>query len=132
MLRKLLAVAAGIVAAVITVGIVEGIGHALFPPPPGIDISDPEALRRLMASIPAGAKAFVVLAWALGSFLGGWVAAHIASNVKVGAAIMVGMFMLAAGMYTIFSIPHPVWMAGLGLLLPLPMAWLGARVRMQA
>jgi hypothetical protein len=37
--------------------------------------------------------------------------------------------MLAAGGYTIASIPHPAWMAALGLLLPLPMSWLGGRMR---
>jgi hypothetical protein len=129
MIRKLLAVVAGVFAAVLTVGVGEGAGHALFPPPPGTDISNPEALAELMPKIPVGAKAFVVLAWALGSLIGGWVAARVAPGTGAGPALVVGLFMLAAGGYTIASIPHPAWMAALGLLLPLPMSWLGGRMR---
>ncbi|MEZ5399752.1 MAG: hypothetical protein R2729_08775 [Bryobacteraceae bacterium] len=129
MLQRVIAVIAGTVAAVVTVGVVEGVGHAVFPPPPGIDIADPAALADVMHRIPLGAKVAVVLAWAMGSLVGGWVAARFSRDRRVGASLVVGLLMLAAGGYTIAAIPHPRWMASLGLLLPLPMAWLGARLR---
>lgn len=126
--RSVLAVFVGIVVAVLAVFIVESVGHVVFPPPPGVDVSDPEALRELMERIPAGALAFVLLAWVLGSFLGGFTAAKIAVQHRLACALIVGVVMLGAGGMTMMMIPHPLWMMVLGVLLPVPAAWVGARL----
>lgn len=67
----ILAVVAGVVVAVVIVFVFEAAGHSIWPPPPGLDVSDPEALKALMPSIPIGAKVAVVVAWVAGAFGGG-------------------------------------------------------------
>jgi hypothetical protein len=130
--RRLLVVLAGVVLGGIVVALVEGVGHAVFPPPAGVDLTDPEQLAAIMDTIPVGAKLFVVLAWLLGSLSGGWAAVRAAGRLEVGPALrlalVVGTVLLLFGAYTLVTIPHPLWMAGLGILLPLPSAWLGARL----
>ena len=52
--RSILAVIAGVICAVLTVGMIESIGHWVYPPPPGVDISDPDQLRSIMDRLPTG------------------------------------------------------------------------------
>lgn len=126
--KKLLAIFAGMVAGVITVGIVETAGHALFPPPAGMDVTNPEILKSMMSQLPLGAKLTVIVAWALGSLVAGLVAGRIAGTDGLIPALIAGSFLLAGGIYSLVTIPHPVWMAVLGVALPLPMAWLGSKM----
>ncbi|HNV79560.1 MAG TPA: hypothetical protein PKH66_08920, partial [Thermomonas sp.] len=72
-------------------------------------------------------------AWVIGAFDGGFVAALIARNGHPRAAAVVPALMVMAGVVgMIVKMPgHPLWMAVVGLLLPIPAAlagaWLAAR-----
>ncbi|MEO5880758.1 MAG: hypothetical protein ABIR22_11440 [Candidatus Eisenbacteria bacterium] len=126
MLRRLLGVLAGLVAGAIVVALIEGLGHALWPPPAGADLRDPEQLKALIPSLPIGALIAVVLGWAMGSFSGGWMAATISRDFRM--ALVVGFILLCMGVVTMVQIPHPLWMWVMGVALPLPAAWFGARL----
>lgn len=109
MTRLIVGLIVGIFAGGLTVGLVEAIGHAIYPPPAGFDVSNPESLRTLMDQIPLGAKITVVVAWAFGILAGGSAAAFIAKRGPVPAWWVGGiLFSMAAS--TMFSIPHPAWM----------------------
>ena len=70
MLRLILGVLAGVVVGVVVIGVVEGVGHMLFPPPPGLDLTDPLQLHTAMSKVPVQAKVWVLLAWFLGALAG--------------------------------------------------------------
>ena len=67
---RIVGVVAGLVVAMLVVMAVEGAGHAMFPPPEGLDITRPEDQAQLMELIPLGAKIAVVVAWFLGALAG--------------------------------------------------------------
>ena len=122
MLRRLIAIIIGAAAAFIVVAVAESIGHRIYPPPPGVDLSDPEALKSLIDQLPLGALVAVVVAWFCGSFTGGFVAQLVARDGKLIAALSVGGLMLAATLSNFILIPHPLWMLVVGILAPLPLA----------
>ena len=68
--RAIVAVVAGVVAAFVVVALLERLGHMVFPPPPGLDPMKPEDQAKLMSVIPLGAKIAVVVAWFFGSLTG--------------------------------------------------------------
>jgi hypothetical protein len=108
MLRIILGILAGVVAAVLIVFAFEGLGHIVFPPPPGLDLANTEALATIIDQLPVGALAFVMVAWMAGAFGGGALAAGIAR--RPWAAWLVGLIMLAGGAWSMVMIPHPLWM----------------------
>ncbi len=108
MLRIILGTLAGIVAAGLIVLAIESLGHMIYPPPPGIDLANPEALATIIDQLPLGALIAVVVAWIAGSFGGGAVAAKI-SRVHWTAGT-VGAVMVAGGAWSMIEIPHPMWM----------------------
>jgi hypothetical protein len=124
MLRSILAVLAGLVVAWITVSLFEFAGMHAFPPPPGIDVRDPQQLASLIAQMPSGALTLVLTGWVIGALDGGLVAALIARqrvpSIAVGVLVMLGAFLMVA------MVPHPLWMSIAGVLLPVPAALFGA------
>jgi hypothetical protein len=66
---------------------------------------------------------------AICAFAGGFVAAKISRAWPRGAAIVIGCFVMLGVVGMILMVPgHPTWMAILGLVLPVPMALLGAHL----
>ena len=126
LMKTILAVVAGVVVGGAIVFVSEAVGHSLFPPPADINLANPEDVKRLMASLPAGAFAMVLLGWLLGSLAGALVALRIAR--RPAAAWAVAVVFILATTANFFMIPHPAWMIAAGLLIPLASAWLALRL----
>ena len=127
-IRSVLTVLAGAIVAGILIAVVEAIGHHVYPPPPGIDPTDPESLRTAMESMPLGALVAVLLAWGVGTFAGSWLAARIAGRAGMVHGMVVGVLMLVAGVANMLMIPHPLWFWGAGVAVFPLTAWLGGRM----
>lgn len=114
-LRYVLAFLAGALVAGFVVAGIEGLGHAVYPPPAGLDPSDMEQLKAMVATLPIGALLFVLFAWAAGAYAGGLVAARIAPARRGLLAASIGALMLAAVVANLALIPHPLWFAATGI-----------------
>ena len=125
-LRSVLALFAGAVAASALIGLVEALGQRIYPLPAGVDPSNAESLRAAAANVPTGALLIVLLGWALGSAAGGWLAARIASRSPRLHGLALGLPLTAAGISNMLAIPHPPWFLFLGLLVFMPSALGGA------
>ena len=125
--RTILGILAGLVVAWLAMTICEFASLFLHRPPAGLDLRDPQALAAHIAAAPLSAMLVVVVGWALAAFVGAWVAARIARH-RRAAALVIGLLVLAGVIANIAMIPHPLWMTVAGLVLPLPLAWLAARI----
>lgn len=69
-----------------------------------------------------------MLGWTAGAFVGGWVGARVARHARA-AAIAVALFVMAGVAGMMVMVPdHPKWVAVLGLVLPIPVALVAARL----
>ncbi|MCX4241559.1 hypothetical protein [Paraliomyxa miuraensis] len=118
--RRIGGLVLGIVAAGLVVMLVEGLGHAMFPPQAGFDPAAPN-----LALVPVGAIALVALAWTLGPLAGGLVCTLVGKPPGPVPALVVGLFFLAADVANLAMIPSPAWLWVVGIAAPLPAAWLG-------
>lgn len=126
--RTILGMLVGILTMMLTVYSFEFLGHVLYPPPTGLDPKNPEQLQMIIADAPVGAMLMLVFAWVAGAFVGGWVAARIGRHARA-AAIAIALFVMAGVAGMIVMIPdHPRWVSTLGLLLPIPVALIAARL----
>jgi hypothetical protein len=124
MVRKVVAVVLGIVAALATVMGVEAASALAWPPPPGLDYKDLDQMRAFIEGMPLAAKSSVVVAWLLAAFVGGLVTVLVARH-KTRLAVVPGLIIAAATIANAMMLPHPLWMPVTGVLLAVPMAWLG-------
>ena len=125
--RTILGAVAGMVMTFITIMLIEFASHHFYPPPPGLNPMGAEDMATILLSVTLGAKLAVIVAWVVGAFDGGMVAALIAGRKRPRTAAMVPGLMVVAGVILIIlQIPHPMLMSAAGLLLPIPAALAGA------
>lgn len=120
-IRSFLAIVAGVIVAGFVVVGIETIGQSVYPPPPGLDLKNPEVLRELLRSLPLGALGSVLLAWVIGALAGAWVAARIALQWRMGHAGVIGAVVICAAAVNMLMFPHPPWM-WMGALVLIPLA----------
>lgn len=105
----------GVLAGGLTVFLGEAVGHAL------LGTGDPNDLTAITTPMWAS----VLVAWILGSAVGGAVATYWGSSLTVRAGGIVGVVLLAGAATNMFAFPHPVWMI-VGAVVLMPLAALGA------
>jgi len=109
LLRSVAGVVLGACVATGVIVLVEQISGRMYPPPAGMDYSDPEAFKSFVAGLPVGGFLMVLVAWGLGTFAGAWVCARTAGRWKVAHAAFIGALLLATGVTNMLMIPHPIW-----------------------
>jgi len=129
MWRSILAIVAGVVVGGITVGIIELPGSLMYPPPAIKDAAISEAtMKQYLESLPLLPKLAVGIAWIAGPFIGAWTAARIARRAPVAHGLIIGAVFLLMDIAMIATLPHPFWLAAIGIVAPLIAGYLGASV----
>lgn len=125
-LRALFAVLAGILAGGLVIMLVEMLSP--HTPPVGMNINDPAKMSEWIATLPMSAFALLLLAYLLGSAVGGWVANQVAAKSHYRPALLVGFGLFVAGVMNLIAIPHPMWFAVASSIIYFVGAWIGGRV----
>jgi hypothetical protein len=123
--RRIGAVVAGIIVAVLIVQIAELLVHYLYPPPPGYNMRDMNDVKKFVAGLPLLAMVLVLTGWAIGTVVGTFLAAKIGRSPVT--AYVVGGFLLAAGIANAMIIPQPVWFSILSFVIYIGGTIIGAR-----
>lgn len=109
MLRKISAVVLGAVTAVVLIIVIEALGHAIYPPPADLDVTNFEALQAYVMNAPPAALLFVMAAWIIATLVGGLLACFIAAETPLVYAAIIGGLVLLGTIINLLSIPHPLW-----------------------
>lgn len=124
-MKNILGILAGVILGAVINGSLITISGHIIPPPDGTDLTTEEGLKAAIPLMEAKHFLFPFLAHALGTLVGAYVAALIATSKKV-SAIVVGFFFLAGGIWSCFLIPAPAWFMIADIVLAyIPMALLG-------
>jgi hypothetical protein len=111
MFRNLVAIVIGVITAFVTVMLVDKIGHIVYPPPAGLDFTNPDAIRPYLATLPIGAFLFILASAVVAAFAGTLVGCYLGTaNPRLfGAAA--GGIILAKTIESFIAIPHPLWLS---------------------
>ena len=122
MIRSILSVIVWLLAGVVTIFLLEAVGHRFYPPPAGLDPTNVEAFKEAVAAAPAGMLIAVLVAWAGGAFVGAAVAALLSERRRAWHALAVGAVQTALASAQFAMVPHPLWFMVLGTTIFLPVA----------
>lgn len=125
-LKNILALVAGIIiGSIVNIGIIM-LGHALVPPPEGMNPMDLESLKEFMPLFTPAHFIGPFLAHALGTLVGAFATSKIAASHQLKFALGVGIWFLYGGISMVIDFPSPMWFNILDLAVAyLPMAWIG-------
>jgi hypothetical protein len=131
LLRNILAVILGWAGgSLVNMGIIQ-LGHTLVPIE-GVDTSDMAAIAEVMPGLGIEYFIFPLLAHALGTLVGSFIAAKLAASRKMAFAYLIGALFLIGGIIVSFMLPAPLWFIILDLLLAyLPMAYIGGKMALK-
>ncbi len=121
MIHRLGGLVAGLAIAVITIMIVEALGHRLFPPPGG-----PDTYATASGQAPIATLLSVLAAWFLGTLFGSWLSVRISRHAWTGWVI--AAVILLAAIFNFTTMRHPMWMMIAGVLAPPLAAWIAIRL----
>lgn len=122
MLRTVFAFLIGALAMAGCVAALQALGHWIWPPPAGLDLTDPAQRSGFVAGMPLAAKVWVLVAYATAVEVATIVAVLVNRPRWRGLALSLGGLMVALSALNFWMLPHPWWMVLIGLLLPLPVA----------
>jgi len=125
MVRNIGAGLAGVLIAMLSVWLVQKIGHAVYPPQADIDLNDIEAMKAYVATLPIGALLFVVASYFIGTTVGTCIACTIGTMLPRIYALLIGCLMLVATTMNVMMIPHPTWFILAAVVAIVVGAWLG-------
>ena len=128
MIRNILSVIIGLVSSFFVIIILENIGFAMYPPPVKLNASNPEAMKVYYSTAPTIVLLMLILAYAIGSFVGGLVTSMVAINNKTRKAMTAGGILMGLGIYNLIAIPHPIWVVIGSLSVFMPFAYLGGKL----
>jgi hypothetical protein len=131
LIRSVLAVIAGFVAASAVMMVVETVNGKILYPELGKraeGVTDREEIRAILASAPVGALVVVVIGWVLGSIAGGFLAALISRKRPALHALVLGGLLTLAGIANNLMLPPPIWFWIATIVIFLPATSLGARL----
>jgi hypothetical protein len=122
--RTLAAVIAGMLVAFVLLVAVELFSAVVYPVPPDFG-GTMEEMGRHVSSYPHWVLALVVPAWGGTAFVSTWIAQRIGSH---GAALLIGLLLLAAVVFNISMLPYPYWFKIANLLVIPTAIVLGSRL----
>ncbi|MEO8588945.1 MAG: hypothetical protein ABI432_06240 [Flavobacteriales bacterium] len=114
MLRNILFALLALALFIVCVMLGDGASASLFPPTPGLDFTNADALRAYMESVPTSCFVVMLLGHALGSVLAGFIVARFTRDKEgrpgsVATAFIVCALITFAGVMNLVRIPHPTW-----------------------
>ncbi|MEM9081371.1 MAG: hypothetical protein AAGC74_11840 [Verrucomicrobiota bacterium] len=126
LLNGALAIVGGYVAGAVVNLILVVSGHQVVPLPEGMDVSSEEGMKETAHLLRGEHFIFPLVAHALGSLVGGFLAWRIAEKSRMVYALAVGVLFLIGGISMVMAFPSPGWFKVVDLgLAYLPMAALG-------
>lgn len=109
MWRKLAAVIVGLIVGGLVVGLIESIGHNVYPS--GLtEESNLEDFKHYVETAPVMALLFIPLAYLVGTFVGGFVTGKIATQGESKLVYTSCAILFLFGIINMFQFPHPVWL----------------------
>lgn len=128
MLRDIAAVIAGLAVSIVVIMAVQMIGHAIWPPPEGLDWNDTEVIRTYTSQLPFLALLFPIVSYLLGALAGPFVACRIGTLRPLVFVGIIGLVLLAFTIANLIQVPHPVWFSVLAVAAVFIGCWLALQL----
>jgi hypothetical protein len=125
-LRGILVVIGSVVLGSVVMFAVQSANYVLFPPPAGLDYTDPKQLQQIVDAMPLAALWMLELSYVLGCFAAGAVTGIWAPGRRLALALVVGGIFTVLGFVNLTQFPAPLWLAVVTTLTYVPASLAGS------
>ena len=131
MLRKIIAVLAGIISGFLTIELIENLFQHYAPIQAEIITKNtqfPDA-QEWIDAFPLDRYLYILIAYLTGSFIAGFITTLLSPQKSL--AFPTGFVLLIGGFINLMLLPHPIWFILVSLSIYLPLAYLGGTLGMK-
>ena len=112
-------------AAFVVFAAIEGLSSIIHPPPPGLDLKNPEVMKGYIATLPLSSKIIVLAAYTIGSLVAGMVVAKVSKSSNIKLPIITGFILTVLAIVNLIMIPSPIWFVVVNLMIYIPFVLFG-------
>jgi hypothetical protein len=124
-MRKVIGTIVGLVLAIVLVDGFWALAGGWFPAPIAPDADNRELLAQFVMGMPLPGQAIIAAGWLIAGLAGAFAALRIGQWRPAGW--IVAALLVAAGLWNVIALAHPLWLAAATLILPLLGTWLAER-----
>ncbi len=128
MLKNIVGVVAGWIAAWILFTGIQLINYMIVPKPEGFDWADPGSIKQMIDTMPFYAWVILILGYVIGSFAAGFVIGKIAESKTMILPVIAALLFMLGWLGNIMTVPHPIWVVILVFLVYIPSTLAGHRL----
>ncbi len=128
MLKNIIGVVAGWIAAWILFTGIQLINYMIVPKPEGFDWADPGSIKQMIDTMPFYAWVILILGYVIGSFAAGFVIGKIAESKTMILPVIAALLFMLGWLGNIMTVPHPIWVVILVFLVYIPSTLAGHRL----
>ncbi len=128
MLKNIIGVVAGWIAAWILFTGIQLINYMIVPKPEGFDWADPGSIKQMIDTMPFYAWVILILGYVIGSFAAGFVIGKIAESKTMILPVIAALLFMLGWLGNIMTFPHPIWVVILVFLVYIPSTLAGHRL----
>ncbi len=128
MLKNIIGVVAGWIAAWILFTGIQLINYMIVPKPEGFDWADPGSIKQMIDTMPFYAWVILILGYVIGSFAAGFVIGKIAESKTMILPVIAALLFMLGWLGNIMTVPHPMWVVILVFLVYIPSTLAGHRL----
>jgi len=130
MTKKVMAILAGLLSAIIIVSLGDALAGYLAPPSANHNRTDPAALKSYVAGLPAYVLVIMLCFWLLSSLAAGYISGRICPSSGRTLGLICGGVLLGGALLNMTMLPHPVWLMLSAIVGYLPSAMFGTKLAM--
>jgi hypothetical protein len=127
-MKYLISILIGLISGIVTLFLMMYFALLLFPLPKFIDIQNKESLAQNMDQIPQINFIIILLGFALGSLVAGFVSVKVKTLNSRIPVIIIGLLFTFAVFVNSIYVPQPIWMVIGSSMIFIPMVYLGGRL----
>ncbi len=128
MLKNIIGVVAGWIAAWILFTGIQLINYMIVPKHEGFDWADPGSIKQMIDTMPFYAWVILILGYVIGSFAAGFVIGKIAESKTMILPVIAALLFMLGWLGNIMTVPHPIWVVILVFLVYIPSTLAGHRL----
>jgi len=103
----------GVFTALATAGLIvlmaQMIREGIFPPPPGLNFSDPKAVAAWMVELPASAFVIIAISHAIAAFSAGLISSLVSTKRRILTGFIAVLLLFGIVIFYLFNHQFPAW-----------------------
>lgn len=131
MIKNVKGLLLGFFIGLLVIGIIEALGHFIYPIPKGFDFENELLLKEYINKLPIPAFLFIAGAHGVGTFIGSFIANRVSQSIGPIGLIISSLFLILTIVNLLIVPFHPIWFVITDILITFSFGWMAFKIALK-